>query len=84
MSVLWTIGCHAFYPQLTNAALASIVTLRHILTHSGGFAAWYPLYQEIYRVGRLRGPQRLERRRQAARSVLQRPLAYAPGTQTIQ
>jgi CubicO group peptidase (beta-lactamase class C family) len=73
-----------FYPHLADTALAS-VTLRHILTHSGGFAAWYPLYQEILPGGPLsEGAETARmRRRQAAHAILQRPLAYAPGTQTV-
>jgi CubicO group peptidase (beta-lactamase class C family) len=73
-----------FYPHLTDTALQA-VTLRQILTHTGGFDAWSPLYQELLPAGPLSGRTILarRRRRQAARAVLQRPLAYPPGTQTV-
>ena len=73
-----------FYPHLTDTAMAS-VTLRHILAHSGGFAAWYPLYQEILPGGPMsEGAETARmRRRQAAHAILQRPLEYAPGTQIV-
>jgi CubicO group peptidase (beta-lactamase class C family) len=77
-------GLSRFYPHLTNTALAA-VTMRQILTHSGGFAAWYPLYQELLPVGPASSDTDVARlrRRQAAHAILQRPLAYAPGTQTV-
>jgi CubicO group peptidase (beta-lactamase class C family) len=73
-----------FYPHLTNTAW-STSTMRHILTHRGGFAAWYPLYQELLPAGPEGGDSTSarERRQQAARAILQRPLAYTPGTQTV-
>ncbi len=56
------------------------ITLRQLLTHTGGFEAWHPLYETLLpaaaddaSVG--------ERRMQVARSILALPLAYAPGIQ---
>jgi CubicO group peptidase (beta-lactamase class C family) len=59
-------------PELVNgeAAKASI-TIRMLLTHSGGLEAYAPLYRE------LRG------RDQYLRAIIERPLKAAPGTQTI-
>ena len=73
-----------FYPHLTNMPLAA-VTLRQILAHTGGFDAWHPLYRELLPGGPLLSEATLarQRRRQAARAVLQRPLAYPPGTQSV-
>jgi CubicO group peptidase (beta-lactamase class C family) len=73
-----------FYPQSANAALGA-VTLRQLLAHTGGLAAWRPLYQDLLPAG----PQASEtttaraRRRQAARVILQMPLVYPPGSRVL-
>lgn len=46
------------------------VTLRQLLTHSGGFQAWHPLYETLSPAS----PN-------AAPCILAQPLAYPPGTQ---
>lgn len=73
-----------FYPRLADAPLGT-VTLRHLLAHCGGLDAWLPLYQTLWPNGTLgyRGVEPQAQRRQAAQLVLQRPLAYAPGSRTV-
>ena len=64
-----------FYPDAP--AHVSGVTLRQLLAHCGGFAAWLPVY-ERFGSG---GPPH-QRRRQAAAWILRQPLAYRPGHAT--
>ena len=56
----------------------SAVTLRQLLSHSGGFAAWLPLYTHLGRDGTAR-----QRRRQAAAWIVRQPLAYRAGQASI-
>ena len=51
------------------------VTLRQLLTHTGGFEAWYPLYETVLPTS----PE--ARRMQTEQAILAWPLAYPPGTQ---
>ncbi|HET8654460.1 MAG TPA: serine hydrolase [Longimicrobiaceae bacterium] len=61
----------AFYlPEFDDSSKAGI-TVRMLLTHRGGLEAFAPLYQT------LRG------REQYLQAINSRPLAYAPGTQTV-
>ena len=61
-----------FYPEAPPHV--SAVTVRQLLAHCGGFAAWSPLYAQLGRNGTAR-----QRRRQAAILILRQPLAYLPG-----
>lgn len=73
-----------FYPHLASTPLGT-VTLRQLLAHTGGLAAWCPLYQALLPAGaasRNTGTAQA-RRRQAARIILQNPLAYAPGSRVV-
>ena len=65
-----------FYPDAP--ADVSAVTVRQLLAHSGGFAAWMPLYGQVGAGGEAR-----QRRRRAARLILRQPLAYRPGEASI-
>ena len=65
-----------FYPHAPQDV--SAVTLRQLLSHSGGFAAWLPLYAQLGRNGTAR-----HRRRQAAAWILRQPLAYRPGHASV-
>ena len=61
---------HTYLPELTDSAKARI-TVRMILTHSGGFEAFAPLWREH------RG------RADYLAQINARPLAYVPGDSTI-
>ena len=65
-----------FYPDAPQEV--SAVTLRQLLSHSGGFAAWLPLYTQLGRDGTAR-----QRRREAAARILRQPLAYRPGHASV-
>ena len=65
-----------FYPDAAQEVGA--VTLRQLLSHSGGFAAWLPLYAQLHP----NCPAR-QRRRQAAAWILRQPLAYRPGRASV-
>ncbi|MGQ4810110.1 N-acetylmuramyl-L-alanine amidase [Candidatus Entotheonellaceae bacterium PAL068K] len=70
-----------FYPQTADTALGA-VTLRQLLTHTGGLAAWRPLYQTLLPAGphhRANTTART-RRRQAAGLIVRMPLVFAPGS----
>ena len=54
------------------------VTLRQLLSHSGGFADWLPLYAELGANGTAR-----QRRQRAAALILRQPLAYEPGQTSV-
>jgi CubicO group peptidase (beta-lactamase class C family) len=73
-----------FYPQTVNSALGA-VTLRQLLAHTGGLAAWRALYQELYPAGPQRCPATAARtrRREAAGLILQMPLVYSAGSQMV-
>jgi CubicO group peptidase (beta-lactamase class C family) len=73
-----------FYPNLANTALGA-VTLRQLLAHTGGLEAWCPLYQALFPAGPAISDTGTAqaRRRQAARIILQKPLAYAPGSRVV-
>src|SRR5215467_6982706 len=66
-----------FYPQTRGTPLGS-TTVRQLLAHTGGLAAWSPLYQVL----RPAGPacdtdtSTATRRRQVIQKILQEPLAY--------
>lgn len=60
---------HDYLPELADSAKAGI-TVRMLLTHSGGLEAFAPLFREI------RG------RAAYLRAIDERPLAYEPGTAT--
>lgn len=65
-----------FYPAVLNDVGA--VTLRQLLTHSGGFADWLPLYARLGLDGTAR-----QRRQQATALILRQPLAYEPGQMSV-
>lgn len=65
-----------FYPAVS--AEVGAVTVRHLLSHCGGFADWLPLYAQLGSNGTAR-----QRRHQAAALILRRPLAYRPGHASV-
>ena len=65
----------AFYLPELNAPDKAGITVRMLLTHSGGFEAYAPLYSVAN--GSLRG------RAAYLAAINQRPLQYPPGTQTV-
>ena len=65
-----------FYPAVSGEVGA--VTVRHLLSHCGGLAAWLPLYAQLESNGT--APQR---RQQAAALILRQPLAYPPGQASV-
>jgi CubicO group peptidase (beta-lactamase class C family) len=73
-----------FYPVLTHSRLGA-VTLRQLLAHGGGLAAWQPLYQQLLPHDSIRrdAPPASRRRQQAACLILRAPLDYTPGTRVV-
>ena len=65
-----------FYPTVPGDVGA--VTVRQLLSHSGGFADWLPLYIKLGANGTGR-----QRRQQAAALILGEPLAYRPGQASV-
>lgn len=61
---------HFYVPEL-DAPDKAVITVRMLLTHTGGLEAYAPLYRQA------RG------RAEYLREINQRPLSYAPGTQTV-
>jgi CubicO group peptidase (beta-lactamase class C family) len=58
------------------------VTLQQLTTHTGGLAAWYPLYETLLPASPDRPCDPADVRRvRAAACILAQPLAYPPGTQ---
>ena len=64
-----------FYP---TAPGVGAVTLRQLLSHSGGFADWLPLYAKLGLDGTAR-----QRRQRATALILREPLAYEPGQASV-
>src|SRR5712691_4825209 len=83
-------GCHLddalqhSYPQTRGTPLGS-TTVRQLLAHTGGLAAWSPLYQALLPAGPTchTDTSAPVRRHQAIQKILQEPLAYPPGSQTL-
>ena len=73
-----------FYPQTEGTALEA-VTLRQLLTHTSGLAAWQPLYQMVLPDGPKRHEAATARahRQQAARLILQTPLVYPSSSRVL-
>lgn len=73
-----------FYPQTARTPLGA-VTIRQLLGHTGGLAAWQPLYTTLCPIGPERPDATTARRRrqQAAEWILQTPLAYPPGSRVL-
>lgn len=73
-----------FYPRTANSAVGAI-TVRQLLAHTSGLAAWQPLYQDLCPAG----PQQNDttrsrtRRREAARLILQGPPVYPAGSRVL-
>ncbi|HEX5972519.1 MAG TPA: serine hydrolase domain-containing protein [Gemmatimonadaceae bacterium] len=65
----------AFYVPELNAPDKAAITVRMLLTHSGGLEAYAPLYNAAN--GSLRG------RAEYLAAINERPLQYPPGTQTV-
>lgn len=72
------------YPETVKMPLGA-VTVRQLLAHSGGLAAWAPLYQSLCPSGPQIGDVMtvLARRRQAKDLILQMPLVYPAGSQVL-
>lgn len=73
-----------FYPHLVNTAMGAI-TIRQLLTHSSGLAAWQPLYQALLPAGPVSSePAAARRHRQrAARLILQTAMVYPAGSRVL-
>ena len=73
-----------FYPQTAKTPLGA-VTVRQLLAHSGGLAAWTPLYQALCPCGPQAGDAATAhmRRRQAKDLIVQLPLVYPAGSQML-
>jgi CubicO group peptidase (beta-lactamase class C family) len=73
-----------FYPQTHGTPLGS-ATVRQLLAHTGGLAAWAPLYQALLPDGPAchTTSSAVVRRHQAIQKILQEPLAYPPGSQML-
>ena len=65
---------HAYVPEL-DAPDKAAITVRMLLTHSGGLEAYAPLYEDRY--GALHG------RAAYLAAINTRPLRYPPGTKTV-
>ncbi len=72
------------YPQTRGTPLGC-ATVRQLLAHTGGLAAWCPLYQALLPAGptcqTVASPA--ARQHQAIQKILQEPCAYLPGSQTL-
>lgn len=77
-------GLQRFYPHLMDTAMGAI-TIRQLLTHSGGLAAWRPLYQVLLPDGPANSdPAEARRRRQqAAGLILQTGMVYPAGSRVL-
>ncbi len=73
-----------FYPEWRATAMGG-VTLRQLLAHSGGLAAWQPLYQMLLpaQPPDSEATTAAQRRRQATGAILRQPLHSAPGTRMV-
>src|SRR4029450_11781848 len=73
-----------FYPQTRGTALSS-TTVRQLLAHTGGLAAWSPLYQALLPADPAchTDTSASARRHQAVQNILQEPVVYPPGSQTL-
>ena len=73
-----------FYPQTRGTPLGS-TTVRQLLAHTGGLAAWSPLYQTLLPDGSTcpMDSSAAARRHRAIQRILQEPLAYPPGSQML-
>ena len=73
-----------FYPQTRGTPLGS-ATVRQLLAHTGGLAAWAPLYQVLLPDGPVchTTSSAAARRHQAIQTILLEPLIYPPGSQML-
>jgi CubicO group peptidase (beta-lactamase class C family) len=73
-----------FYPRWCHTGIGA-VTLRQLLTHTGGLSAWRPLYRDLLPALPPTDDAALarQRRRQVTCAILQQPLEYLPGTHVI-
>src|SRR5574341_718278 len=73
-----------FYPQTCSTPLGA-TTVRQLLAHTGGLAAWRPLYQTLLPAGPTcqTTARPATRRYQAIQNILQEPCAYLPGSQAL-
>lgn len=73
-----------FYPQTAGRPFGR-VTVRQLLAHTGGLPAWMPLYKHLCTAALTarEGRSARARRQYAVELILQQPLAYTPGAQTV-
>jgi serine-type D-Ala-D-Ala carboxypeptidase len=73
-----------FYPHLPPTGIGT-VTLRQLLTHTGGLSAWRPFYRELLPLPLPTddAASAAQRRRQITCAILQQPLEYVPGAQVL-
>jgi CubicO group peptidase (beta-lactamase class C family) len=73
-----------FYPSLQHTTLGG-VTVRQLLAHTGGLAAWAPLYQQLLPAGPAQAAPAGARARRAlaAQWIIRRPLVYSPGAKAL-
>lgn len=75
----------AHFPEIKSRDKKSI-TIRHLLSHSAGFNAWKPIYQEIEEEERRSGVKLTGTpgaKDFFLNSILRDPLIYEPGTKSI-
>lgn len=75
---------HSFFPHLASAPMDTL-TIRHLLTHTAGVAAYYPVYKDLLPAGAIipDTTTATQLRRQATHIICQQPLVYTPETDVI-
>ena len=73
-----------FYPQTRGTPLGA-TTVRQLLAHTGGLAAWRPLYQALFPAGPTcqTASSAAARRHQTIQKILQESCVYLPGSQAL-
>jgi CubicO group peptidase (beta-lactamase class C family) len=73
-----------FYPATSGTTLGA-VTIRQLLSHTSGLAAWYPLYRVLLPDGPIcSGPDKARlHRQQSAALILRTAMVYPAGSQVL-